>query len=176
MPCKSPMANNEQMSNAFTPGTISIRHAIAQQPFCSLDLIIPCTMSVEPRILYLSIHLANPRSPNRSPISTASIVVHHHVFLPAVFLHRCSWRQVSRHARHQSLCVLPLSRRSFGRVAGLLCERMSCLLTRGCGLLLGCRSWEARSADVRLGCTRGRRVARFGQAFLGFLEFRFELF
>jgi hypothetical protein len=155
------MANHEQMSNAFTPGTIRIRHAIAQQPSCSLNLITSA-MSVEPRVLYLlSIHLANPRS-SRSPISTASVVVHHHVFFPTIFLRRCGRRQVSWHAGHQSLCVLPLGRGPIRRVAGLLCERMPCLLTKGCGLLLRCRSWEARSADVRLGCTRRRRVARFG--------------
>jgi len=43
---------------------------------------------------------------------------------------------MARHAAHQSLCVFALGRWPVGWVAGLLCERVACLLTRLCGLLL----------------------------------------
>lgn len=99
-----------------------------------------------------------PSSPNRLPLSIAAagVLVHHHVLVTAasVFLRRRR-RHVTRHARHQSLGVLPLGRRPVGRVAGLLCERMACLLTELCGLLRVVAGGKTVCANVRLPCGRG---------------------
>lgn len=136
--------------------------AVAQHSRCAL-VPIPPAMFVKISRLILVHSSGELLSSNGLTVSAASVLVHHHVLLPSVLLPRCR-RQVPRHARHQSLCVLPLGRRPVGRVAGLLCERMTCLLAGDCGLLLRCRSREARCTDIclNLSCARWRAVAGFG--------------
>ena len=76
-----------------------------------------------------------PRSPPRPSIPTASPAIHNNILLPRILLRRRGRRHVSRHTRHQRLCVLPLSRGSVGWVAGLLCERVAVAMagSLGCG-------------------------------------------
>lgn len=178
MPCKQPSMASRERSLRKCIRALLDRFGYSVMQFCATAL--SCALSPSPvrRLPYVPSLLPFPdnfRSSDCLSVSSARIAVHHHILVPSVsVLLGCSG-QVSWHARHHCLCVFPLSRRPVGRVAGLLCERMTRLLDRDCGLLESCGN---RRADIRLlvvdTCWRG--IAGLGQTLFGGFEPGFELF
>lgn len=164
-------SDSQKMHSCLWTIWISVMQ-FAQQPCRAL---VPVAYSVTTLCSVLIAIPSDSQSSDCLSVSTARVAVHHHILVPSVSVLLRSSRQMSWHSRHHSLCVLPLSGRPVGRVAGLLCERMTCLLAGNCGLLERCGDW---GADIGLlvvdTCWRG--VAGFCQTLFGRLEPGFELF